>query len=48
MIVTIIEETFYKEPRGGGDERTLVRTDRPDDRVTLRLADPEHLNPLTA
>jgi len=23
-------------------------TDRPDDRVTLRLADPEHLNPLTA
>jgi hypothetical protein len=47
VIAEIIEETFYNEPPGGEDER-MLRTDRRGDRVTLMLADPEQLNPLTA
>jgi 2-(1,2-epoxy-1,2-dihydrophenyl)acetyl-CoA isomerase len=42
--------TRYRDLRRTGeeDERTLIHTDRRDDRVTITLADPEHLNPLSA
>jgi 2-(1,2-epoxy-1,2-dihydrophenyl)acetyl-CoA isomerase len=42
--------TLYRDLRRAGaeDARTLVRADRRDDRVTLTLADPERLNPLSA
>lgn len=42
--------TLYRDLRKAGeeDERTLVRADRRDDRLTLTLADPERLNPLSA
>ena len=44
------EMALYGELRraGGEDERTLVRVDHRDDRVTLTLNDPDRLNPLSA
>lgn len=42
--------TSYQELRktGDGDQKPLVRMDRDGDRVTLTLADPDRLNPLSA